>query len=615
MAADQDDPTLTDMVIKALNPVLIMVLVGSLAFFLLEVLYAGRYASELRWTLFFFVIGMVLIARITMTGEIAARSGCYAPILGLGVWLTMQRYITYDAEGPVAGLGGLINLALIGLIWWCAHCLTYDCTYWSSDRDQGDSGLMPSEGLFPQPELTLDAIPAEKVGQAGKKQGWWDRYQKISAQKKKQRVQGRWVVWFSLAALPLFGLGQSLIPLEETDRRQTAFWLMTYYIGSALGLLLTTRFLGLRRYLRQRKLPMPAGLTVAWLSMGAVLIGTLLFLGATLPRPHPEYPLISWNWIDQSRREASDYALRGEDSGEGKGQPGARGEPDEEGKTGNDNTGETSDEKGGDRKSNSRDKGENGQEGNQEKGNDSKKDGDKNSQEDNKGDGESSADKNKISKGQSGQKKNSQRGKDARSKSSSSKNPPQNSVSSAFNGLAQILKWLIFAIIAIVVLINLFRNGLFYLANFFGWARNLLQLFHRLFGGWFTSKSDGDARTEELEKFSMPEEPFASFRNPFRDGRARKQSVRQLLYYTYAALEAWSRENKVPRLPGETPLEFVGRLGEEVPALEDSARRLTNLFVRAAYASDELPRSCLDRVESFWQELEARDPGPVMTAR
>ena len=44
--------TLADYVTVALSPALIMALVGSLVFFLLEVLYVGQYSERLQWTLF-----------------------------------------------------------------------------------------------------------------------------------------------------------------------------------------------------------------------------------------------------------------------------------------------------------------------------------------------------------------------------------------------------------------------------------------------------------------------------------------------------------------------------------------------------------------------------------
>jgi hypothetical protein len=94
---------------------------------------------------------------------------------------------------------------------------------------------------------------------------WWQRYERYRDAQKRKHTPGVWVVYFSLAALPLFGLGQSLIPIKEEGRRQYVFWLLVLYVGSGLGLLLTTCFLGLRRYLRQKNLRMPVAMTGAWL--------------------------------------------------------------------------------------------------------------------------------------------------------------------------------------------------------------------------------------------------------------------------------------------------------------------------------------------------------------
>ena len=132
-----------------------------------------------------------------------------------------------------------------------------------------------------------------------------------------------WVVYFSVAALPLFGLGQALIAAEDVERRRSSFWLMIVYVGCGLGLLLTTCFLSLRRYLRQRRLQMPRAMTGMWLMAGGMLIATLLLIGAVLPRPDAEYSIFSFSPTKSPKRGASKYALKGGRSGEGEGRPGA----------------------------------------------------------------------------------------------------------------------------------------------------------------------------------------------------------------------------------------------------------------------------------------------------
>ena len=98
-----------------------------------------------------------------------------------------------------------------------------------------------------------------------------------------------WIVYFSLAALPLFGLGQLAIPVAQESRRLYAFCLLAIYVASGLGLLLTTSFLGLRRYLRQRRLTMPMIMTGIWVTVGCVLIFGVMGLALLLPRPNAEF--------------------------------------------------------------------------------------------------------------------------------------------------------------------------------------------------------------------------------------------------------------------------------------------------------------------------------------
>ena len=66
MASNREPPTLADYAVTAVSPVLIMLMVGSLVFFLVEVLYAGQYSDRLLYSMFFFVIGIVLVARISI---------------------------------------------------------------------------------------------------------------------------------------------------------------------------------------------------------------------------------------------------------------------------------------------------------------------------------------------------------------------------------------------------------------------------------------------------------------------------------------------------------------------------------------------------------------------
>src|SRR5207237_9878067 len=94
MAKDKPKQTLADYVTMALSPVLIMALVGSLVFFLLEICYVGQYSGRLQWTLFFFVFAIVLIARISIQQD-RGLATLYALFLGAVVFLAVLRCVVY----------------------------------------------------------------------------------------------------------------------------------------------------------------------------------------------------------------------------------------------------------------------------------------------------------------------------------------------------------------------------------------------------------------------------------------------------------------------------------------------------------------------------------------
>ena len=97
--------------------------------------------------------------------------------------------------------------------------------------------------------------------------------------------------------------------------------------------------------------------------------------------------------------------------------------------------------------------------------------------------------------------------------------------------------------------------------------------------------------------------PFSAFQNPFVDGSAERLSPNEITRYSFEAFQAWAWERGLGRQPGETPLEFADRVGEEFPALEHAARRLVNYYAQMAYARATLSRACREPLREFWQLL------------
>jgi hypothetical protein len=643
MAAERERPTLADYVALAFSPALIMGLVGSLVFFLLQVLYAGEYEGRLRWILFFFVFGAVLIARVSMTAGISNRAGLYGACLGFVTWLGMQTFVKYPQESAGAELSWLINMGLIGVVWWCAHKLTWDCTHIEEESDVGGGGLLEEAGFEKGADTATSPPPAEEKELAPGLEAWWQRYQRYREGRGKKRALGVWVVYFSLAALPIFGLGQSLIPGEDGAARRYVFWLMTVYVGCGLGLLLMTCFLGLRRYLRQRKLSMPAAMTGVWLSVGGTLTVLLLLAGAFLPRPSAEYPLFDFSPVGAEKRSASDYAVKSDGRGEGKGKPGnvgdpkaesgnaqgKGGEPGGEGGQGKGGAGQGKDGSGKGEQSSSGGQSGSGQsqdkagQGNDEgkekgagKGEQSRDGGDGSDKDkanaqggdkkDEQAKGGQAAQKEKGSGGGRAEPKRSGgRGGSSRSSGGSSST---SALSSTVRGVANVLKWVVFTVLALVVIFFVLRGALGFLANFTGWARNLLAALQNFWASLFGERRP-KKKTEEEEEAAEgprgpPEKPFSSFSNPFENGSTRRMAAAELIRYTFAAVQAWARERDLGRQPGETALEFVERVSNEVPALEDALRPLVMLYGRAVYSRGSLPANAVEMVRGFWERLQ-----------
>ncbi len=133
-------PTLIDYVVIAINPALIMVLIGSLVYFLLEMFYQGQYPERLHVCLSLFVFAAVLIGRISIE-EGWERASMFALPLFVVIVLAMLRFVTYR-NSQLAVIGWLINLGLIAITWWFAHMLTWDCTVIDEAEDASGEGLL-----------------------------------------------------------------------------------------------------------------------------------------------------------------------------------------------------------------------------------------------------------------------------------------------------------------------------------------------------------------------------------------------------------------------------------------------------------------------------------------
>jgi hypothetical protein len=284
------DKTLADYVAIAISPALIMLMVGSLMWFLVAVFYQGSYDGRIYWILACYVFAIVLITRIAIE-EGRERAALFGVALAGAVGLATMRFSS----------SMYFHWILLAVAWWAAHKLTMDCTLIDEEQDSSGQGLLQVVGFGKKrAEKDENREPAneKKEETPTEPEGVTERVGRMREEahpkrqtKGKAHAPGVWIVYFSLAALPLFGLGQMLVPVSDAGRRLWTFQLLCTYVAAGLGLLVTTSFVGLRRYLRQRGVQMPPEMAGVWIALGAALIVALLAVCAILPRPAAEYEI------------------------------------------------------------------------------------------------------------------------------------------------------------------------------------------------------------------------------------------------------------------------------------------------------------------------------------
>ncbi len=593
---------------------LIFLMISGLVNFLVLLFYHGAYPTNVTWTLFFFTMGSVAIARVAIEQTRSYAYG-YAGILGIAGFVVLSGFL----GSPV------FTLFLLLVILYLSDRIVHDCTLIDDSVDASGQGLID----FGRDLVKSRTRVADGPGPA--------------TSTRKTHQPGRTVMWLALGALPLFGLGQFMLRSDEATWNRAKF-LLAVYLFASLSLLVTTSFLGLRRYLRQRGVDMPSNVSIGWIAGGILLVLAILFCAYMAPVPGQllasfELPTFldppddrkasRWGWGSEAAQQQNedDAKITGESpeappSGESM-QGAKRGEADsgnaKDAPAGNESGGKKSGGESGNEKGDSK-QGEKGDSKQGEKG-DSKQGENADSKQGEKGDskqGESSdgnqskksdqnqkSDNEKVDSAsetneQQKQKDQQQAENDAQKKeqqqakkkqaveASQSKSESQQPTNTTTQSSLPQLSWLIRALIMLALIIIV---GVFVWLNY----ESLLNWWRSLFGGSSRDQASRNAIANDPID-NAPPRSFASFSNPI----GRESDPQRAIVITFQAFEAWTREQGWQRTLNETPSEFLRRIATALPQMSVPASQVVDAYNRIVYGRGVANSADLHAATMIW---------------
>ena len=590
------EPTWLDYVVVALNPLLIMTMLGSLVFFILATCYQGEYPDRLRFIFSMYVMGAVLTTRISMEEGTDYATLFGAPLAAVTL-LAVARFV--EVPNTIAGFAWLVHIGLLALVWWSAHQLTWDCTLLDESAmdeiaDATGQGLLQFAGLTLgenwEPSDRTPGKPASnniaEDAPRTTRQGWWQRW---IESRRRPHAHGMWVVYFFLAAIPLFGIGHGWIPATDSGTQRSVFRLLAVYLVSAGGLLMTTSLLGLRRYARHRQLEMPDSMAGRWLGTGAAIVAVIGVLGLVLPWPNSGETLLSRavavtspEGLSASRMSLGQEGDHEADSAEHATAPDDTDADEQRDAVGEREDGETDD----------------AQDGQSDKpsgaGHDQQSSPDSSSQ---------TTEQSSTSEQppESEQAPASEPPPQAPVPSEPPPGPPEilSQLTGLLQSLQQMLRWLLIAATVVVGVLFAYWNRDVIAAMLGRLFEALRQLWHRLWGGEVPPlPAESPAAAVSIKR------PFGDYLEPFSTNQFRGWPVERLVVYSFEAMQAWADERGCGRVPDQTVQEFSIQIRQQHAYLADPVMRLANLYSQVAYdPGSPLPKDARQQVLTLWRCL------------
>ncbi|MFN5228190.1 MAG: DUF4129 domain-containing protein [Planctomycetota bacterium] len=562
-------PTSFDYALAALSPVLIILMIGSLVYFLITTLYQGDFHARLMWILGLFTMASVLITRIAIE-QSRAQSLTYLGLLSAATLFVAPRF--FVLEGILAPLSIPILIGFLALIVFLADRITMDCTSVDDAQDSHGYGLLQSLGLLKRSD-SVSANP-ESADNKGRNHN-----------------PGVWILYFALLALPIFGLGQFFLPSGQAQR--IALGCLVIYLSAALALLVMISLLSLRQYVRQRDVEMQTGMSWSWLASGIGSVLGLVVLMAILPLPmlgtsNWELPFklssrddmtsSKWGWgnegVKQQQPQGQQPQGQQPQGQQPQGQQPQGQQPQGQQPQGQQPQGQ---QPQGQQPQGQQPQGQQRQ-GQQLQGQQSQ--------------GQQSQGQQPQGQQPQGQQPQGQQpqGQQPQGQQPATPPPQQNWKPPTIDwNLGATLRWLIIATLALIALVY----GVKYFRQWLSW-----------FG---QGQQEESVSASSTVTDSTPSLRFCEIENPFRAHRNDPDAIVRSLFQ---AVSIWGKEHRVARTEDETPDEYSRRLGRKYSEIAESLTSLGLMVSRMAYAKKSIPRQDAMSLESLWEWLKAHDSLP-----
>jgi hypothetical protein len=596
------------------GPIFAMLVVISIAWFLIDICCEGPYVNRVKWVFTFFGFAAVLVSRISIS-EGPGRAAVFGLFLGVP---------TVAVSGFVMEGNFFLLAMIVGFVWWCAGRLTWDCTFVDSTRDATGQGMidLAIDRLRGKKDEN-DAPPSTKLSE---KRGDYllpgplETVRRFFFQRRQSNTPGLWAFYFLIGGAVFFGVGQTMIPVYPPEKHSgIAVNVLVYYVG-VLGLLLVSGVTGLYRYLDRRKGKLPPQIARRWMVTGILIALVVVVVSWLLPRPKPEFSLGGLAGQLSSREKDPDSVSIGKDGQKeekdksGAGESGKQ--PADQGGQGsgerNQDKGEKADTSGSEKRpgeegdsseesENGNQKGKSGEQGSEGKSG-------KGKSADNRNKSKNKSDKKEEESGETGEQSDGNQS-GGQSTSQSSQGPPQepeSPLSSAAEAAGNFAKWLIWLVAIAAAIFFMIRYRSRIVPWFHSFLAELLEFWNRLFGREKKPLNPATS-TDGLAPDARRKLPgFGAYVNPFQSGAASDWPLDRLVFYTWEAFEAWSRDRNRPRLPEQTVLEFSRSSSGAFDFLGNELLALATMYSELNYSGKiESPESA-SGLSRLWEIMSAR---------